>query len=246
MVIISLVLIIGCRGVVNKDKALQLSSYLNSLEFAEDRELEAMTMEFEQLRNQFENMGLPDDSTIALLKKRLEASVEFSRFVREWKNVIIENSGGYSPYEELPEGWYKTIDSNEYRPSSDQDSIKIISDNVLMALIELTNKSISFSSKLNKLNHALIEEKGEPTQSVLFLAKIVQEPHQTIEGPLFYSFDYYPIDSLQINGKWYFGNEYVEIPREEWNEITKNDLKINLPLKLYWGDTAFQFTQKKH
>ena len=92
----------------------------------------------------------------------------------------------------------------------------------------------------------MIDQRNEPDWSMIFLAKSVQETHQTIEGPLFYSFDYYPIDSLQINGKWYFGNEYVEIPREEWNEITKNDLKINLPLKLYWGDTAFQFTQKKH
>jgi hypothetical protein len=156
--------------------------------------------------------------------------------------AIIENTGGYSMYDDLPEGWHKTIDPKEYLPDSQMDSIKIEGEkSVLIALIELTNKSIAYSSKLYLENQVLIKSKEEPNQSALFLAQSVQEPNEKIDGPLFYSFDYYPIDSLEINGTWYYGKEYVEISRQEWDLIIKRNVKINLPLKLYCRDTTLQF-----
>ena len=247
MTILFFAIMFGCSHVVDIDKALELSSYLNSLEFAEEQQRKIMRMEHAQILNHMKNMGLPNDSAINDIDNNLRNTHQFSSIISEWKMAIIENTGGYSLDENLPQGWHKTINPKDYLPSEELDSILIEEEkSVLMALIELTNKSIVYASRLYRENQAIIKSKEEPSRSALFLAQSVQTPQGTINGPLFYSFNYYPIDSLQINGKWYFGKEYVEIPREEWDVIAKNNLKIDLPVKFYWGDTTFHFTQKKH
>ena len=238
-------IMISCQNVVDENRAIELQCYLSTLELAANDMQLQMQVERDQFANEIENNGVPNDPVLTQMDNNLRKSFEFSRYISELKQKIIDENGGYSMDNNLPVGWYKNLELKAYLPSEELDSLQTISDNVLMVLIEITNKSIAFTYKMNKLNQALIDEKRQPEKSVLFLAESVQEPHQSIEGPLFYSFDYYPIDSLQINGKWYFGDEYVEIPLEEWDMLAKKDLKINLPLKLYWGDTTFQFSSKK-
>lgn len=243
---ISFALLLGCQSRIDESRARELASYLQTLEYTQERQSEIMGREVELFKMQMDEMGIPDDPSLEALEETFYKSTHFQRFISDWKMAIIENTGGYSMYEDIPEGWYKTIAPVDFKPDA-EDTIKIDGEkSVLMALIELTNLSITYSSKLNKQNQELINAKREPNLTALFLAQSIQEPNRKIEGPLLYSFDYYPIDSLEINGKWYYGDEYVEIPREEWDKIRKQDLNINLPLKLYWGDTTFQFSSKKY
>jgi hypothetical protein len=58
IVIIFLVLIVSCNDIIDRDKALKLSSYLNTLENTDQRQKKIMVMEHDQLRNQMENMSI--------------------------------------------------------------------------------------------------------------------------------------------------------------------------------------------
>ena len=182
----------------------------------------------------------------------LYESVLFRSFVDEWKELIIENSGGYAEgYEGLYLiNWHKMISSVDFRPHDgfpelDKNLVKT-DKSVILSLIELSNLEISFLSERLKAIRKIPERVVEPKiiREVFLIKELELGWGKVLPGPRLWKIKYYPIYTLEINGISYWAEGGYKFSSEEWKSI-QPIMNMKIAVLSDYGDTTIHFQYHK-